>query len=211
MHTPKTGKTVVIGFGSDLRGEDRAGRIVAEQIALWDDPRVEALSVHQLGPEFAQDIAEARTAIFVDAVPADRTVASLREQAGVHSPRLRASKATSDFGHGQARRWARITHPMLIRLHPAQVGEVLGHSPNPSALLFLARALFGRSPRSYLIGIPATRFEFGDEISPATHGAIGEAVEMVRELTLRPLSHPTPSPVRRKTSNASPCGGFLDA
>jgi hypothetical protein len=228
MHTPRSGKVLVIGFGNDLCGEDAAGRMVAKQIARWNHPRVEAVSVHQLGPEFAKDIAEASMVIFVDAVPADQPISDLLERAGIRSavpiddtwpltrrePASRRAETSStptisrvsgggpaaalpvskgiieapvvrDFAPQDAKdSWARITHPMLIRLHPAEFEVVLGHAPNPSVLLLLARALFGRSPRSYLVGIPATRFNFGDTLSKATCEAMLEAVDMVKGLAV---------------------------
>jgi hydrogenase maturation protease len=59
---------LVIGYGNTLRSDDGAGQIVANQIASWCLPRVRSLAVHQLTPELAEDIANADTVIFVDAV-----------------------------------------------------------------------------------------------------------------------------------------------
>ena len=60
-------KLVVIGYGNTLRSDDGAGQRVAEAIAAWELPNVEAIGVHQLTPELAADLAEADRAIFVDA------------------------------------------------------------------------------------------------------------------------------------------------
>lgn len=59
-------EVVVIGIGSDLRGDDAVGRLVA---ATMEGRRegVRVLSVHQLTPELAADLAAARRAVFVDA------------------------------------------------------------------------------------------------------------------------------------------------
>lgn len=59
---------LIIGYGNTLRSDDGAGQIVANQIATWSLPRVRSLAVHQLTPELAEDIANADTVIFVDAV-----------------------------------------------------------------------------------------------------------------------------------------------
>ncbi|MEX2621023.1 MAG: hydrogenase maturation protease [Egibacteraceae bacterium] len=69
---------VVIGYGNDLRGDDGAGRRVAEAVAAAGLPGVTVRSVHQLAPEHAADVAGRRCAIFVDA-----RLAGAGAQAGV--------------------------------------------------------------------------------------------------------------------------------
>ena len=59
---------LVIGYGNSLRSDDGAGQIVANYMAIWNLPNVRSLAVHQLTPELAEDIANADTVIFVDAV-----------------------------------------------------------------------------------------------------------------------------------------------
>jgi hydrogenase maturation protease len=59
---------LVIGYGNSLRSDDGAGQIVASKIASWNLPNVRSLVVHQLTPELAEDLANADTVIFVDAV-----------------------------------------------------------------------------------------------------------------------------------------------
>ena len=162
---------LVIGYGSELRGEDRAGRLVAERIAEWGYPRVDAISVHQPGPELALDVAESDMTIFVDAVNADQPAHEILDIAGMRSHRLLDGKI-------------HVTNAMLVELHAAALGPSLGHSVDPSVLLLLARALHGRSPRAYLIGIPASHFNFGDELTEDTWRAVDEAVEIVKQLAL---------------------------
>ena len=58
---------LVIGYGNDLRGDDRAGRVVAERIEAAGLPGVAVRSQSQLTPELALDIAKADTVVFVDA------------------------------------------------------------------------------------------------------------------------------------------------
>jgi hydrogenase maturation protease len=60
-------KTLVIGYGNTLRGDDGVGPRVADAVAGWGLPDVEAIAVHQLTPELAEPLADARVAIFVDA------------------------------------------------------------------------------------------------------------------------------------------------
>ncbi len=59
---------LVIGYGNSLRSDDGAGQIVANQIVTLNLPNVRSFAVHQLTPELAEDIANADTVIFVDAV-----------------------------------------------------------------------------------------------------------------------------------------------
>jgi len=57
---------LVLGYGSELRRDDAAGRIVAEALAERALPGVEARPLHQLTPELAEDLS-GRTVVFVDA------------------------------------------------------------------------------------------------------------------------------------------------
>lgn len=60
-------RIIIIGYGNDLRGDDAAGRIVAERLAALSLPEVQVVSTPQLAPELAAQLAHARTAIFIDA------------------------------------------------------------------------------------------------------------------------------------------------
>jgi len=59
--------TLVIGYGNELCGDDGVGPTVARAISVWGRPDVQTLAVHQLTPELAQPISQARQVIFVDA------------------------------------------------------------------------------------------------------------------------------------------------
>jgi hydrogenase maturation protease len=58
---------LIIGYGNTLRGDDAAGRVAVEAIAARQYPGVKTLSVHQLTPELAAEIAQAECVVFVDA------------------------------------------------------------------------------------------------------------------------------------------------
>jgi hydrogenase maturation protease len=89
---PEVGPAVVIGYGSPLRGDDGVGPRVAETVAGWALPGVQALAVHQLTPELAEALAAARLAVFVDARP---------DPGGgtVEVSRLEPSEVASAVGH----------------------------------------------------------------------------------------------------------------
>jgi hydrogenase maturation protease len=60
-------RILVIGYGNLLRGDDGVGAIVAETVAAWHLPGVRTLSLHQLTPELADDIAQVEVVFFIDA------------------------------------------------------------------------------------------------------------------------------------------------
>jgi hydrogenase maturation protease len=60
-------RILVIGYGNLLRGDDGVGAIAAETVASWNLPGVRTLSLHQLTPELADDIAQAEVVFFIDA------------------------------------------------------------------------------------------------------------------------------------------------
>jgi hydrogenase maturation protease len=65
---------LVVGYGSDLRGDDAAGRLVADSVAARMLNGVAVRSMPQLTPELALDIAGTTVVVFVDASVADDTV-----------------------------------------------------------------------------------------------------------------------------------------
>jgi hydrogenase maturation protease len=143
----------VIGYGSDLRGDDAVGRRAAEAVAAWELPHVRALAVHQLTPELAAALAAVDLAIFVDACVATRA----------------GEIETQSIG-------------------PAAVDATVGHSGDPRTLLALAEALYGRSPRAWSIGVPATSFAFGADLSPVAQRGLADALQQIYRLLTRDAS-----------------------
>ena len=64
----KNKKILIIGYGNTLRGDDGVGYKIAEIIEQWNINNITSLAVHQLTPDLAENIAQADTVIFVDAV-----------------------------------------------------------------------------------------------------------------------------------------------
>lgn len=60
-------RTLVVGWGNPLRGDDGTGRLLAEELEDHPVPGVEAVALHQLVPEVAAKVAEAARVVFVDA------------------------------------------------------------------------------------------------------------------------------------------------
>jgi hydrogenase maturation protease len=61
------GDILVLGYGNELRGDDGLGPFVAQSLAEANLPGVRVLTAVQLLPEWAADLAEAQSAVFVDA------------------------------------------------------------------------------------------------------------------------------------------------
>ena len=85
---------LVIGYGNSLRSDDGAGQIVANKIAEWKLPRVKSLAVHQLTPELAENIAQADTVIFIDAILTDA-----ENPGSVQIREIEAADVNSSLGH----------------------------------------------------------------------------------------------------------------
>ena len=75
---PAAGRTLIVGYGNPLRGDDGLGPAAAA--LLDDDPRLagaRVLQLHQLTPELAADFAEAKLVILIDV--------NVRDEAGAVS------------------------------------------------------------------------------------------------------------------------------
>lgn len=76
----------------------------------------------------------------------------------------------------------------LRDLDPAESLSALEvHIGDPSALLGLALALYGRAPRAWLITLPAAQFELGAPLSPLTRRALPVARRRIRQLIREPV------------------------
>ncbi len=69
---------LVIGYGNTLRSDDGVGAKVAAVVAELALPGVVALVRHQLTPELAEPISEARAVVFVDAAADAATEVQVR-------------------------------------------------------------------------------------------------------------------------------------
>lgn len=81
-------KTLIIGYGNDLRSDDGAGRVVADRVERLGLPDVTVRSLSQLVPELALEIAMVDLVVFVDASieAGEPTVALVAPQAIDASP-----------------------------------------------------------------------------------------------------------------------------
>jgi hydrogenase maturation protease len=152
-----------------LRRDDGAGFVLADLIEQsWRIHRVavKRLSVHQLLPELAEEIArpEVSAAVFVDA----RAVA-----AGEVDPRVQVQPLSVD----------------------AQ-SSGLGHHLDPTTLLAYADWLYGWRPPAWLVTVPAADFGYGEGLSEMVQQALAAAQALPFELLAQlKISLPLPSAV----------------
>ena len=162
---------LVIGVGSELRGDDGAGPAVVEAVQSRDPPGVRTLWAHQLVPELAERIATATRVIFVDAVVATGSPEGGRGD--------RAVGLSSGGGHGvQVRR---------VVAGPPSIG---GHHGDPGALLGLAALAGLPLPEAFLVTVPAHDLALAVRLSPATRAAVAVAVALVLRLSTPEASVP---------------------
>ncbi len=67
MPDSRTASILVIGYGNTLRRDDALGCLIADEVGRWQRPGVRSMSLAQLTPELAAELAAAKMAVFVDA------------------------------------------------------------------------------------------------------------------------------------------------
>ena len=80
-----------------------------------------------------------------------------------------------------------ITQPTVRLMKPGmEADQPHTHFISPESLLSLSQQLYQRTPsKAYIIGIPATEFEFSETLSAQTENAVHECVTVVEKyLTL---------------------------
>jgi hydrogenase maturation protease len=88
-----SGDFLVIGYGNTLRSDDGVGAKVAAAVAELALPGVTALVRHQLTPELAETISEARMVVFVDAAVDAATEVQMRRLEPAEGAQLMAHAA----------------------------------------------------------------------------------------------------------------------
>jgi hydrogenase maturation protease len=110
-------RLLVIGYGNELRCDDGVGPKVAAAVEKMNLQAVRVIACHQLVPELAETVAQARRVVFVDAsVDEPREVrfrplqpaASSQLMAHAADPRTLLAMARDLFGHCPAAWWLTI-------------------------------------------------------------------------------------------------------
>jgi hydrogenase maturation protease len=169
-------KTLVIGYGNSLRGDDGVGPLVAEQVATWNLSDVRSLSVHQLTPELAVDIAQVETVFFIDAwqIVHTQSPPNLGDLGGECN--VVATSPTS-------------SPPSIERLFPSiSPPSILDHNWSPSVLLYLANILYNAEPMAYRILIPAIQFDYGKTLSAIASNGLTWSINALKNYLTSPQS-----------------------
>lgn len=135
-------RTLIIGIGNPLRGDDGLGWKVADELSceLSCEPRrddVHVLATHQLTPELAELASQADRVLFIDAA-----------QSG--PPGTMTCR----------------------RVLPDAPAVRLSHALSPAALLSMTEKLYGRSPAACLLTLAGDSFSPGESLSPAVAAAL---------------------------------------
>jgi hydrogenase maturation protease len=80
---------------------------------------------------------------------------------------------------------AAVDAPQKVRLSelaPAGSSQVMAHAADPRTVLALARDVFGRAPKAWLLTIPIENLALGEELSATARSGAAEAVEAIRKL-----------------------------
>lgn len=72
----------------------------------------------------------------------------------------------------------------LRRLEPEGDSPLITHAPDPRALLALARDVFGHAPNAWWLTIPATKLDFGEDLTPEARRGVEEAVGRIVQLAV---------------------------
>jgi hydrogenase maturation protease len=68
------------------------------------------------------------------------------------------------------------------RVEPSDASSGFTHHVKPGGLLAMAKHLFGRSPRAYIVSVAGASFACGENLSPAVQQALPEVEKLVAGL-----------------------------
>lgn len=126
---------LVIGCGLDQQGDEAVGLQVVKAVESWQLASVKTLTVSQLIPDHAAEIAHADYVIFVDAC-----------------------------GGQSCSRTVQI-EPVVGESQPLRLLSGKSQGLNPWTLLNLTRQRHGESPQAWLLKVPAEQVDQGTALS----------------------------------------------
>jgi len=141
---------LVIGYGSLLNGDDRFGRVVAEELQdRVPNKEAEVISIDQLNPELIEAISKADGVIFVDA--------SVNLSAGELECVQLAESGSQQVS----------------------ASPIFSHHSKPESLIQAAAALYGHAPPSWLYAVGGEEFGWGEDLSAKIKKMVPEVVELI--------------------------------
>lgn len=155
-------KTLVIGYGNPLRGDDGLGWYAAQRLSeMLPGGEVQVLACHQLTPELAEPISHAEQVIFIDV----RTAEGEAPGAVTCWP-IRAAPRTPEGGRSAA-----FTHHL-----------------NPEMLVAWTRYLYGCGPKAATVfSVAGAAFDYAENLSPRVAAALPDLLQRVCRQALRGL------------------------
>ncbi len=145
---------LVIGFGSDVSGDDRFGLVVAQAVAK-KNVSVDILTQRILGPELIENICRSDGVIFVDASaslePGALECINLQD---VSLASCRESKQSSS-------------------------AIAVSHHCHPLTLMQLAETLYDKRPPAWLYVVGGADFSFSESMSAAVEARVAEVAAKI--------------------------------
>ncbi len=89
-------------------------------------------------------------------------------------------------------------------IDPPQDTPHFSHALSPNAVLALAHALFGASPRTFSVTLRGQRFDHGESLSPAVAAALPEMVSQIHGLIREFLKAEIPQGLESKRTRRLP-------
>lgn len=148
-----------VELANDVRWSDEE-HVITEDGPLGCPP-VAMILLHQLAPELGEALAHFGGVVFIDAHVA-----------------------------GAATRDGQPWEPVFLQQIAAEYASgMVTHHLKPTALLALARSLYGRAPEGYVLSVLGYDFDFGEELSEQTSLLADQAVSqlwaLLQELAAR--------------------------
>ena len=146
-------RSLVIGIGNPLRGDDGAGWTLADELG---EPH---RALHQLTPECAALLADCTRVLFVDACCPDS-----------NNPDGPGSAATP------------VLEPLAPRGRgPSDATSPFSHHLTPDDLLTITHQLFGRRPEAWQLLLPVEVMGHSTAFSPALQASLPLARDLLRD------------------------------
>jgi hydrogenase maturation protease len=156
---------LVVGFGSDLGGDDRFGLCVAQAVSQAVAERsidATVLALRTLGPELVEKIPQSSGVVFVDA--------SVEVLSGAFSIiDLRNSDLTPARSAGAGK-------------HNPSPAMGMSHYCDPAALVQLTATLYGDTPPAWLLVGGGVNFALSEKLSPELTVLIPQVTQRILDL-----------------------------
>jgi Ni,Fe-hydrogenase maturation factor len=169
-------RTLIIGIGNPLRGDDGLGWRAVEMLrreasineAGPTHATFDTMTCHQLTPELAEEVARATRVIFIDACVG-------------HPPgKIRVNRLTK-VGAGLVT--AQGVHEG--RPYISQADGALTHHLDPAGLLKYSRELYGSWPEASTISMTGADFGYSESLSAPVESQLPALVNLVAQAALR--------------------------